>query len=638
MTGIAMRHKVSPLGKRVFVLALLLISLCVNVAFAYDSEYGDNPDVLPPIILLNPLEGSLTITSEFSLVGRVHPVFGSVRPHKGTDLGASMGDNIYAALDGTITYAGWAEGYGYVIYLHSYVDGYDVETRYAHCSALLYGSGTTVSAGTLIAKVGQTGWATGPHLHFEIRINGNPVNPRRYLMGMPPSSGTGYSTLSPAIKNSFDAAYDFGKPLREVIETIGGQCQKALKLLLGVAKWLIIILITIDVALSATLYVVDSGKGSEFVSFVLLKVTLYCLLVYFLGNWGDAIANFAKDMFTGFGGLMMGESGEAAMKAISDPMDIVSKGAHIVAPIYNEMFKIHSVLDLVSKIDLWLPSFFFAAILTICFFAVAISITLAYLEFYTVMVFSFGTFFLSGLHQTRKYAANGINGIFAVSIKLMFYCMFSLMLQMVLSNMVVEDFYTVHRGETPGIMAEAPADSGAITSIDQLMAHIRAVESSGRYYVDNGLGYFGAYQIDYANYDNWTHWTEMYVRDGGYLEDGPVMENEPHGPAWTPANQDNVARYILTGYYNEYGSYEMAARCWNQGEGGRNNSDADIYWAKVSGTSPVTGAYSTPTVTINMILLFKVTFVALMFVLMGSKIGNIIMKDFGGSGFRFTNE
>ena len=82
----------------------------------------------------------------------------------------------------------------------------------------------------------------------------------------------------------------------------------------------------------------------------------------------------------------------------------------------------------------------------------------------------------------------------------------------------------------------------------------------------------------------------------------------------------------------------MAARCWNQGEGGRNNSEADIYWAKVSGTTPVTGAYSTPTVTINMILLFKVTFVALMFVLMGSKIGSIIMKDFGGSGFRFTNE
>ena len=58
----------------------------------------------------------------------------------------------------------------------------------------------------------------------------------------------------------------------------------------------------------------------------------------------------------------------------------------------------------------------------------------------------------------------------------------------------------------------------------------------------------------------------------------------------------------------------------------------------ISTCRTTTGAYSTPTVTINMILLFKVTFVALMFVLMGSKIGNIIMKDFGGSGFRFTNE
>ncbi len=625
--------------KRILFLALLLLHLCTGFALAYDEEYGDEVYILPNMTLLNPLEGTLTITSEFSLVGRVHPVFGSVRPHKGTDLGASEGDNIYAALDGTITYSGWAEGYGNVIYLQSDVNGYSVETRYAHCSALLYESGTTVAAGTLIAKVGQTGWATGPHLHFEIRINGSPINPRRYLMGMPPSSGEGYSTLSPAIQNSFDAAYDFGKPLREVIETIGGQCQKALQTLMGVAKWLIIILITIDIALGATLYVADAAKGEELVSFVMLKLVLYIILVYFIGNWGDAIANFAKDMFTGFGGLMMGTDGETAMKAISNPMDIVSKGAHIVAPIFNELFKIHSVWDLATKAGLWLPSAFFAVILTACFFAVAIGITLAYLEFYMVMVFGFATFFLSGLHHTRKYAANGINGIFAVSVKLMFYCMFSLMLQMTLTNMVVDDFYTVNRsGSTVNAVASPASDSGAITSIDQLMAHIRAVESSGRYYVDNGLGYFGAYQIDYANYDNWTHWTENYVRDGGYLEDGPVMENEPHGPAWTPANQDNVARYILTGYYNEYGSYEMAARCWNQGEGGRNNSEADIYWAKVSGTNPATGMFTAPTTTINMILLFKVTFVALMFVLMGSKVGNLIMKDFGGSGFRFTNE
>ena len=128
------------------------------------------------------------------------------------------------------------------------------------------------------------------------------------------------------------------------------------------------------------------------------------------------------------------------------------------------------------------------------------------------------------------------------------------------------------------------------------------------------------------------------MADGGTLETAPVTPEEPHGPAWTPNNQDNIARYILTGYYKRYGSYEMAARCWNQGEGGRNNPDADIYWAKVSGVNPATGAFTSPKVTINMILLFKVTFVAMMFAYMGSRVSKLVVKQFGGSGFKFMNE
>lgn len=625
--------------KRAIAIMTLILSLLVGHAFAaYDPEYGDAYTTLPVMSVLNPLEGSLMITSEFSLIGRTHPVFGNVRPHKGTDLGASMGDNIYASLNGTVTYSGWAEGYGNVVYILSRVSGYNVETRYAHCSALLISANTQVSAGTIIAKVGQTGWATGPHLHFEIRINGEPINPRRYLKGLPPSSGTGYGTLPDSIKNTFDAAYDFGKPLHEVIEKVGEQCQNALKNLIGIGKWLLIGLITIDVAVSATLYVADSENGTEFFSRIVYKVMFYIVLIYFLLNWGDGVANFAKEMFTGFGGLMMGASGKEAMEAISDPMDIVSKGVHIIAPIYNELFKIHGIMDIISKITLWLPSLFFAVVLTICFFAIALQITLAYLEFYIGMVSSFATFFLSGLKQTRKFAANGINGIFAVSIKLMFFCMFSLMMQMMMKNIVVEDFYIIG-GQVAAVESTAEkSSSGAITSIDQLMAHIREVESSNRYYVDNGLGYFGAYQIDYANYDNWSHWTAEYVANGGVLESSPVTSEEPHSPAWTPNNQDNVARYILTGYYNKYGSYEMAARCWNQGEGGRNNSDADIYWAKVSGVNPTTGGFTAPQVTINMILLFKITFVAMMFVYMGSRVSKLVLKQFGSGGFRFTSE
>ena len=274
--------------KRVMAMTMLIINLLIGHALAaYDPEYGDAYSTLPSMSVLNPLEGSLMITSEFSLIGRTHPVFGSVRPHKGTDLGASEGDNIYASLAGTVTYSGWAEGYGNVVYILSRVGGYSVETRYAHCSALLVSENTQVAAGTIIAKVGSTGWATGPHLHFEIRINGEPINPRRYLQGLPPSSGTGYGTLPNSIKNTFDAAYDFGKPLREVIEKVGEQCQDALKNLVGVGKWLLIVLLTINLAISASIYVADSENGTELFERIAYKIFFYVLLIYFLLNWSD---------------------------------------------------------------------------------------------------------------------------------------------------------------------------------------------------------------------------------------------------------------------------------------------------------------------------------------------------------------
>ena len=544
-----------------FILIFLLMNFSA-VSAAIDGEYGDEASRLPAVKVLNPLDGSLEITSEFSLVGRVHPVFGNVRPHKGTDLAAAQGANIYATHEGVVSYAGWAEGYGNVVYLVTTVNGVNFETRYAHCSTLLVSGGEKVSAGTIIARVGSTGWATGPHLHFEIRVNSEPINPRRYLKGLSPSSGEGYNTLPESLKSTFDATYDFGKPLREVIENFGTMCQEAISRLFEIIRWLLIVLITIDLAIGASFNLLDpksEDSDNGLLGYLVFKVMFYAFLIYFVANWSGAVANFARDMFTGYGGLAMGASAEEAMNAISNPMDIVSKGANIVAPIFNELFKIHGVWDLATKALLWLPSLFFAIILTGCFFLMSAQITLAYLEFYFMVVVGFTTFFFAGLKQTRHFAAKGISGVFTVSIKLMFFCVFSLMLQMILSNIQVDSFYTIAKSEV---------GSGAITSMEQLMTHIRAVESSNSYYVDNGLGYFGAYQIDYANYDNWTHWTQDYVANGGVLETSPVTAEEPHGPAWTPTNQDNVARFILTGYYNKYGSYEMAARCWNQGEGG----------------------------------------------------------------------
>lgn len=120
---------------------------------------------------------SSVITSSYGT--RTHPVTGRVKTHTGIDIGAAYGTNIYAANSGTVLVSGWnSGGYGnYVVIDH----GGGVTTLYGHCSSLLVSSGQTVTKGQVIAKVGSTGMSTGPHLHFEVLINGSHVNPMGYF-------------------------------------------------------------------------------------------------------------------------------------------------------------------------------------------------------------------------------------------------------------------------------------------------------------------------------------------------------------------------------------------------------------------------------------------------------------------------
>lgn len=112
------------------------------------------------------------ISSHFSPQRR-HPVTGRVRPHLGTDFAAPTGTPIYAASDGRVTRAGWASGYGNVVYVDH---GNGVETRYGHMSKIKTRRGRHVSRGDVIGLVGMTGTATGPHLHYEYRVNGKAKN------------------------------------------------------------------------------------------------------------------------------------------------------------------------------------------------------------------------------------------------------------------------------------------------------------------------------------------------------------------------------------------------------------------------------------------------------------------------------
>jgi len=121
-----------------------------------------------------PLEGGGTLRSRFGY--RIHPIFKTRRLHTGVDLAARTGTPIYAAGDGVISYYKWQSGYGNKVEIQ-HVNGY--ETAYGHMSRYAdgLGAGSHVRQGQIIGYVGSTGQSTGPHLHFEIKINGNLVDP-----------------------------------------------------------------------------------------------------------------------------------------------------------------------------------------------------------------------------------------------------------------------------------------------------------------------------------------------------------------------------------------------------------------------------------------------------------------------------
>jgi murein DD-endopeptidase MepM/ murein hydrolase activator NlpD len=142
---------------------------------AYDSassqraRYAATPSIMPT-------KGWLSSAFQRE---RVHPILHLARPHEGIDVSAPMGMEIEAPASGIVTQVSWVEGYGNMFTIDH---GYGLVTRYAHCSKILVVRGQRVKRGQPIAKVGSTGLSTGPHLHYEVWVNGRPVDPMKYVL------------------------------------------------------------------------------------------------------------------------------------------------------------------------------------------------------------------------------------------------------------------------------------------------------------------------------------------------------------------------------------------------------------------------------------------------------------------------
>ena len=140
-----------------------------------DQHLLDKESILRSTPSILPTNG--WITSYFG--HRISPTAGVRKMHEGLDVGANFGTPIYAPADGIVTYAGNKAGFGLFVQIDH---GYGIETIYAHSQKILTKNGKRVSRGDLIAKVGSSGYSTGPHLHYEVRVNGIAVDPLYFIL------------------------------------------------------------------------------------------------------------------------------------------------------------------------------------------------------------------------------------------------------------------------------------------------------------------------------------------------------------------------------------------------------------------------------------------------------------------------
>jgi len=137
--------------------------------FAHVAELETTPTIMPTPGFLS---------SRFASI-RYHPILHKNLPHEGIDIRAAYGTRIVAPAEGRVIKVGWENGYGLMVVLDH---GRGLETRYAHMSSTAARVGQVVRRGDLLGFVGSTGLSTGPHLHYEVRVNGRPVDPLKYIL------------------------------------------------------------------------------------------------------------------------------------------------------------------------------------------------------------------------------------------------------------------------------------------------------------------------------------------------------------------------------------------------------------------------------------------------------------------------
>lgn len=598
-------------NQQLFILLFLVIIvnfIAIKTAFASD--------------LIWPATQTGEITSPFGPRGN----YGSGSFHYGVDIGYDAGIPVVATADGIIDFYGEASGFEYAAVI--YHPNVGVSTLYGDID-LIQGvhSGQEIKQGDIIGVIGPTrGTSTGPHLHYEIHTQRYPyfggasngaIDPLPYLNGAEVSSD--YSQLwENDTHTDWTFIADIALPIRDTVNTIVEACTKAVSLLTPYIMYFFISFATISLVLS-TFELMTSNVGTSGVfTFILSKILVYGMVIFLILNWSTFL-NLMKDSFSQMGAIATDQTLEEAGELVSNPADIIQKGANLVVPFFNYAGSFHSKVAIAMSLPSIILVLFMGVAILIMFTLIGIQVMLAYIEFYIICIVSLFDLIFAGFKEIShlRFVGNGINALFSVSMNLLWYIVFTFLLSMQLTSANFADMTTI------GQRVAVDLDDAGSEAITVFMAAIKTKESSNDYYVYSSDGYgYGAYQISFTNWNAW-------VKEAGLSAD---YDWEPHSkmqPAWSPERQDSVARYKMLQYYEQYGSWRAVAEAWHGGAGnvGSGDSYADDV-LRLSGTV-------LPDPTFDFVKALEMFVMTVIFFLLGNKISKSIFSTFATPGFRY---
>ena len=462
---------------------------------------------------------------------------------------------------------------------------------------------------------------------------------------------------------------DFAKPIKEVMDKLVDLITKGLDLLQNGVASLFLVLCLIDIALGAMSKVLTppSEDKEGLMPWIIRRSLFYGFCLFFLYNWSDFIGNLALYGFPQLGGLVGGDPA-AAEAAVSDPTQIVQKGMSIVAPVVNATLRARgSILDLILGNLMSVVCILCAVVLFFLFCVIGFYIALAYIQFYASVLFSFTTFPLAGLKHVRHFASNGISGVIACSINLMFFCFFSAALQASLENITIPALVTtssvataaVPRSSTPatpgtgtstgtgttaGTSTGASPATGVVDISDRPYAHI-AIAISQRTGIRADFIYAqlalesSHFQSDVAiadhNYGG-VKWTGEGIR-GSIADDGDYYRHFNSDEEFIEYQSRNLLAYTEDGIMEAQTPAEYAAALKR---GHYYTATEEHYTSLIAGIldmDPGASIGRAQTV-VNVFLMLQVILLVLLFMFMADRVSKLVIEQFGSGGFHLTDD